>query len=223
MPTKIDKKIAGWAIKQSYETQAEKMAGETAKITMSESVKRPYELRGSTYKIKPPNTPHALYLTINDIALNHGTDDEEIHPYEVFVNSKNMDSFQWIVGITRLISAIFRKGGNVEFMIEELKSVFDPRGGYWDKKTYMPSVVAHIGHVIEHHMKKNGALDDSETAEMQEMAKAILAEKEFEMRDKATSIEFPDHAAMCAKCSQKAVVVMDGCQTCLSCGDSKCG
>ena len=95
---------------------------------MNEKVERPEVLIGSTYKIKTPVSDHAMYLTINDIVLNEGTEHEHRRPFEIFINSKNLDHFQWIVALTRIISAVFRKGGNVAFLVEELKAVFDPRG-----------------------------------------------------------------------------------------------
>ncbi len=117
---------------------------------MHESVERPEDLFGSTYKIKSPLFEHALYVTINDIVLNRGTEHEQRRPFEIFINSKNMDHFQWIVALTRIMSAVFRKGGDVTFLVEEMKAVFDPRGGYFKAGgVYMPSIVAEIGCVVE--------------------------------------------------------------------------
>ncbi|HBC33305.1 MAG TPA: NrdJb, partial [Marinobacter adhaerens] len=134
----------------------------------------------------------------------------------------------WVIALTRVISAVFRKGGDVTFLVEELRSVYDPNGGYFKKGgVFMPSLVAEIGAVIEKHLKAIGLL---ESEEMSETTKRILAEKraEFEAsHSTATNDEkaddYPPNATMCGKCSTKAVIVMDGCATCLSCGDSKCG
>jgi len=154
MTIKIDKKITGYEVskpedKQKEATQAIK---ETAEIIhMHEKLERPEMLLGSTYKIKTPLSEHALYITINDVVLNPDTEHELRRPYEIFINSKNMDHFQWIVALTRIISAVFRKGGDVTFLVDELRSVFDPRGGYFKKGgKYMPSLVAEIGDAIEH-------------------------------------------------------------------------
>ena len=104
--------------------------GRSSKVVrMTEEVQRPEMLVGSTYKIKTPVSDHAMYVTINDIVLNEGTPYEQRRPFEVFINSKNLDHFQWIVALTRIISAVFRKGGDVTFLVDELKAVFDPRGG----------------------------------------------------------------------------------------------
>ena len=128
-------------------------------IHMHEKVERPEMLLGSTYKIKTPLSAHALYVTINDIVLNAGTPHELRRPFEVFINSKNMDHFQWIVALTRIISAVFRKGGDVTFLVDEMRSVFDPRGGYFKKGgRYTPSLVAEIGDVIETHLRSIGLL-----------------------------------------------------------------
>jgi hypothetical protein len=132
-------------------------------IQMHERLDRPEMLIGSTYKIKSPLVEHALYVTINDIVLNQETEYESRRPFEIFINSKNMDHFQWVVAITRIMSAVFRKGGDVTFLVEELKAVFDPRGGYFKAGgVYMPSIVAEIGVVVEDHLKHIGMIVDDE-------------------------------------------------------------
>jgi len=199
-------------------------------VHMHEQVERPPMLRGSTYKIKTPQSEHAMYVTINDIVLNEGTEHELRRPFEVFINSKNMDHFQWIVALTRIMSAVFRKGGDVTFLVEELHSVFDPKGGYFKKGgRYMPSLVAELGSVIERHLVDIGLLEKSELDANQrahveearakyDLAKtrAKAAQEEPEDRD------FPDGATLCVKCHTKAMVQLDGCLTCLNCGESKC-
>ena len=113
-------------------------------------------------------TEHALYITINDVIMNEGTDQEHRRPFEIFVNSKNMEHFQWIVGLTRVMSAVFRKGGDLTFLIEELESVFDPNGGYYKKGgKYVPSLVAELGQVLEEHLKNIGMLKVTEPEEHQ--------------------------------------------------------
>jgi hypothetical protein len=226
MTNKISQKIVGYKV-ASEETAATEAAAPTESniIQMHEKVSRPEELAGSTYKIKTPLSDHALYLTINDIILNQGTDHELRRPFEVFINSKNMDHFQWIVALTRVISAVFRKGGDCTFLVEELKAVFDPQGGYFKSGgKFMPSLVAEIGWAIEDHLQKIGMLQKPEIPEHQQQ---ILDEKraEFEGKtaDPETPSEFPANAEVCKKCSVKAVILMDGCMTCLNCGDSKCG
>jgi serine/threonine protein phosphatase PrpC len=168
-----------------------------------------------------------MYVTINDIVLNEGTPYEQRRPFEIFINSKNLDHFQWIVALTRIISAVFRKGGDVTFLVDELKAVFDPRGGYWQAGgKFMPSIIAELGYVIEKHLQMIGLLKKQE---LDEHAQKLIAEKkaEFEERTKQTDAfaksHFPEGAQLCAKCSTAAVVMMDGCMTCLNCGDSKCG
>ena len=170
-----------------------------------------------------------MYITINDIILNEGTEHEARRPFEVFINSKNMDNFQWVVALTRLISAVFRKGGDTTFMVEELKAVFDPKGGYFKPGgVFMPSIVAEIGHAIERHMQMIGMIKADNLDDHQ---KEFLAKKKAEIEaaqgavdgESSEAGDFPANATVCNKCSTKAVVLMDGCMTCLSCGDSKCG
>ncbi len=196
-------------------------------IWMHEKLERPEVLIGSTYKIKTPISDHAMYVTINDIVLNEGTEHEQRRPFEVFVNSKNLDHYQWIVALTRIISAVFRKGGDVTFLVEELKAVFDPRGGYWQTGgKFMPSIIAELGYVIERHLQSIGML---KKVELDEHRKKLIEEKRAEyeasgkQQDAFATSSFPEGAQLCAKCSTAAVVMMDGCMTCLSCGDSKCG
>ena len=148
---------------------------------MHEKLDRPEILYGSTYKIKSPQNEHALYITINDMMLNEGTEHEQLHPYEIFINSKNMEHFQWVLALTRTISAVWRKGGDCAFLVEELKAVFDPQGGYWKKGgVFMPSLVAEIGSVIEVHLKRIGIIK----TEIDQHQKQFLEakRKEFELR-----------------------------------------
>ncbi len=231
-------------------------------IQMHEKLERPEILKGFTYKIKSPLFEHALYVTINDIVLNADTEFEMHRPFEIFINSKNMDHFQWIVALTRVMSAVFRKGGDVTFLVEELKAVFDPRGGYFKAGgVYMPSIVAELGNIIEHHLKMIGLIKDAELSDAQ---RALIAEKRAayertagkknpetstasgigetvsdvestatarspaqpaapDPRSNDSAGSFPPGAAMCAKCNTQALVLLDGCQTCLNCGYSKCG
>ena len=226
MTIKIEKKITGYEV--AREDGKKESEHESNVVHMHEKLERPETLRGNTYKIKTPLTEHALYVTINDVCLNEGTDHEKWRPFEIFINSKSMDHFQWVVALTRVISAVFRKGGDVTFLVEELRSVFDPRGGYFKKGKYTPSLVADIGDVIECHLKQIGMI---QTEEMDEHRKSILAEKraQFESKEQNSTPEvesksdFPAEAQLCNKCMTKAVIKMDGCMTCLNCGDSKCG
>lgn len=241
MTIKITKHIAGYEVVKPEEELAaltraaeEKEARSSAKvIRMTEKIMRPegFEaLEGSTYKIKTPLDDHAMYVTINDIVLNAGTVHEQRRPFEIFINSKNMDHFQWIVALTRLMSAVFRKGGDVTFLADELQAVFDPKGGYFKPGgRFMPSIIAEIGDVIAHHMQKIGLMAKEELSEQQ---KLILEQKRAEVERaqskpviKAPGEEtgYPASATLCNKCHTKAVVIMDSCATCLSCGYSKCG
>jgi len=234
---KIEKKIVKYRVERpgekvaaKPEVQREGVPGESrdAKVIwMHEKLERPEMLIGSTYKIKTPVSDHAMYVTINDIVLNEGTEHEQRRPFEIFINSKNLDHFQWIVALTRIISAVFRKGGDVTFLVEELKAVFDPRGGYWQAGgRFMPSIIAELGHVIEKHLQSIGLL---RSPEMDEHRKKLIDQKreEYEQRQKQQDAfaksHYPQGAQLCTKCSTAAVVMMDGCMTCLNCGDSKCG
>lgn len=200
-------------------------------IQMHESLKRPEMLLGSTYKIKTPLSEHSLYITINDLLLNEGTDHEQRRPFEVFINSKNMDHFQWIVALTRIMSAVFRKGGDITFLVEELRSVFDPSGGYFKKGgKFMPSLVAEIGDVVESHLKMTGMIKTEEISDHQQKImdeKQAQFEAKFQVKksveNKEESATFPAGSTLCGKCNVVAMIKMDGCMTCLNCGDSKCG
>src|SRR5210317_945869 len=233
---KIDKKIVGYAVKKPAsdekselpELRREGGGGNRAEvIRMHEKLERPEVLVGSTYKVKTPVSDHAMYVTINDIILNEGTEHEKRRPFEIFINSKNLDHYQWIVALTRIISAVFRKGGDVTFLVEELKAVFDPRGGYWQPGgKFMPSIIAELGHIVEKHLTEIGLLKAiSLDAQQQEFVDAKRAEFEESKKqtDAFSDSEYPEGAQLCFKCNTTAVIMMDGCMTCLSCGDSKCG
>ena len=220
MTIKIDKKITGYSIKENAEAEQET----TNVVQMHEKLERPPMLYGSTYKITTPLSQHALYVTINDIVLNEGTENELRRPFEIFINSKNMDHFQWIVALTRIISAVFRKGGDVTFLVEELHSVFDPHGGYFKRGgKFTPSLVAEIGDVLESHLRMIGILKDDG---LDEHRKKYIDEKRAALKKSGADSEtgeFPETAELCNKCLTKAMVYLDGCLTCLNCGESKCG
>lgn len=216
MARKIDKEIVDCTV---IGKPAE--AAATAVVHMHEKLERPEILAGSTYKVKTPLSEHALYITINDIVLNQGTEHEQRRPFEIFINSKNMDHFQWVVALTRVISAVFRKGGDATFLVEELKGVFDPKGGYFKRGgRFMPSLVAEIGEVIEHHMKSIGLLP-REILDPRQRAYIAARRQALANNDEAGD-DYPASAQLCGKCHTRAVVYSDGCNTCLSCGDSKC-
>jgi len=249
MAVKIDKKIVAYHVKaeqaepanapvDTAETKAEQLdldggakttdQGATI-VRMHEKVERPEMLIGSTYKIKTPVSEHAFYITINDIVLNPDTPYEKRRPFEVFINSKNMDHYQWISALTLIISAVFRKGGDVTFLVKELRSVFDPKGGYFKRGgKFMPSLVAEIGEALNAHMKLIGLIKDEG---MDEHQQKLVEEKRREYEGRSTGASksqdeecsFPPGASLCGKCSTKAMIMMDGCLTCLNCGDSKCG
>ena len=226
MAIKISQKIIDYGIESREEAHAAPPRPKADVIQMHEKIERPEMLLGSTYKIRTPLSDHALYVTINDVVLNAGTEHEQRRPFEIFINSKNMEHFQWIVALTRIVSAVFRKGGDVTFLVEELRSVFDPRGGYFKKGgRYMPSLVAEIGDAIEAHMRTIGLIEDEALDEAQ---RQFVQEKreQYERTDSAgkdPGARIPDGAQFCAKCQTQAVARMDGCLTCLNCGDSKCG
>ena len=222
MTIKIDQKITGYEV-----VKADPARADSNVVHMHEKLERPEMLLGSTYKIKTPLTEHALYVTINDIVLNPGTAHEKRRPFEIFINSKDMAHFQWVVALTRVVSAVFRKGGDVTFLVEELRSVFDPSGGYFKKGRYTPSLVAEIGDVIECHLRAIGMILAEEPDEQR---KKFIQEKLAAYKSRMPGQDsggdngaFPPHAQLCKKCATKAVIKMDGCMTCLNCGDSKCG
>ncbi len=212
------------------EALAEKsMDGGNPTPLQPEKMARPAMLIGNTYKIKPSVSVHAFYITINDMVCNPGTPFEKRRPFEMFINSKNMDHYQWISALTLIVSAVFRKGGDVAFLVPELKSVFDPKGGYFRKGgTYMPSLVAEIGHVIEGHLKTIGIIDEPVADQHQ---RAFLDEQRQQYEHQQTlktdpaeqqDSAFPPGAVLCEKCHHRAMIVMDNCLTCLNCGESKC-
>ncbi len=211
MATKIEQKIAAYEVVKPESEQAEATVTQIAPLLERDDV-----LEGTTYKIKTPLSEHALYITINDVVMKRGEPNEHRRPFEIFINSKNMENFSWIVALTRVISAVFRKGGDVTFLVEELKAVFDPRGGYYKKGgKYMPSLVAEIGEVIQQHMISIGMMEGQ------------LTTPELEAKRKEAKEKLGEEAAakgnLCDKCGAMAVVRLDNCNTCLECGDSKCG
>lgn len=174
-------------------------------VYMSEPLDRPQSLEGHTYKLKWPDSEHAIYLTINDILINGHR-----RPFEVFINSKNMEHYAWTLALTRMISAVFRRGGDVSFVVEELKAVFDPRGGAWMQGKYIPSMLAAIGGVIETHMIKTGFIEGEGMGLKTDPTAQVV------------NLNQPRGKA-CPSCGQYDMQMVEGCMTCRSCGHSKCG
>ena len=175
-------------------------------IYLSEPLDRPAALEGSTYKVKWPGSEHALYITINDIVIAGHR-----RPFEVFINSKNMEHFAWTVALTRMISAVFRRGGDISFVVEELKAVFDPRGGAWMEGKYIPSILAAIGGVIERHLIAIGFIEGE--------GMGLKTDPKAE----AIAVGEAPRGKACPSCGSYALQMKEGCMTCTDCGHSKCG
>jgi ribonucleoside-diphosphate reductase alpha chain len=171
-------------------------------VYMAQPLDRPDALPGATYKLKWPESEHAIYITLNDVETGGRR-----RPFEIFINSKNMEHYAWTVALTRMISAVFRRGGDVSFVVEELKAVFDPRGGAWMGGRYVPSILAAIGGVIERHLVEIGFLGGE--------GLGLRADP------KAGPLERPKGAA-CPNCGARAMMMIEGCATCAECGFSKC-
>jgi ribonucleoside-diphosphate reductase alpha chain len=182
-------------------------------VYMTQPLSRPEALPGQTYKIRWPDSEHALYITLNDIVQ-----DGRRRPFEVFINSKNMEHYAWTVALTRMISAVFRRGGDVSFVVEEMKAVFDPRGGAWMDGRYVPSLLAAIGDVIERHMIEIGFLP------AKHQRTAIADQKVAAAGDALLTDQrrHPVGLAQCPKCGQAALIRIEGCDQCTSCDYSKC-
>jgi ribonucleoside-diphosphate reductase alpha chain len=198
--------VTGSVLSVSEDTKPEVIADENAGdvIYMTEPLDRPGELHGQTYKLKWPDSEHAIYITVNDI-LYQG----QHRPFEVFINSKNMEHFAWTVALTRMISAVFRRGGDVSFVVEELKAVFDPRGGAWMQGKYVPSILAAIGGVIEKHMVATGFLAGE--------GMGLKSDPQAEI------VNIKPKGKACTSCGSYELRMIEGCMTCADCGYSKCG
>jgi ribonucleoside-diphosphate reductase alpha chain len=181
-------------------------------VYMTQPLSRPEALPGQTYKVRWPDSEHALYITLNDIVQ-----DGRRRPFEVFINSKNMEHYAWTVALTRMISAVFRRGGDVSFVVEEMKAVFDPRGGAWMEGKYVPSLLAAIGDVIERHMIAIGFLP----ARGQ---RAAIGEQKVAAGNGLISDQrsITTRMAQCPKCGEAALIRIEGCDQCTSCDYSKC-
>jgi ribonucleoside-diphosphate reductase alpha chain len=199
--------VTGSVLQVSSESEKAPEAETGAEVVyLTEPLDRPSELEGSTYKLKWPGSEHAIYITINDII--HGG---HRRPFEVFINSKNMEHFAWTVALTRMISAVFRRGGDVSFVSEELKAVFDPRGGAWMKGQYIPSILAAIGGTIERHMIATGFIAGEGMGLKSDPQAEVMA------------IGERPRGAACPSCGSYAMRKVEGCMTCADCGHSKCG
>ncbi|MDE0590321.1 adenosylcobalamin-dependent ribonucleoside-diphosphate reductase [Halocynthiibacter sp. C4] len=199
--------VTGSVLSVSSESEAAPEVDEGADVVyISEPLDRPQALEGNTYKLKWPDSEHAIYITVNDVVIGGHR-----RPFEVFINSKNMEHFAWTVALTRMISAVFRRGGDVSFVVEELKAVFDPRGGAWMEGKYIPSILAAIGGVIERHLIVTGFIE-GEGMGLKVDPQADVVALGGAPRGKA-----------CPSCGQYSLRMVEGCMTCTDCGHSKCG
>jgi ribonucleoside-diphosphate reductase alpha chain len=180
-------------------------------VYLTEPLDRPASLEGATYKVNWPESDHALYITINDVIQ-----DGRRRPFEVFINSKNTEHYAWTVALTRMISAVFRRGGDVSFVVDELKAVFDPRGGHWMGGKYVPSLLAAIGDVIENHMIRIGFITPPGKLEEQ----AVEHRRVVNLGGPGGAPNIPFR--QCPKCGQAGLVRQENCDTCTGCGYSKC-
>jgi ribonucleoside-diphosphate reductase alpha chain len=190
--------------KTPSEAPAQAHGGEV--IYLSEPLERPAALEGHTYKVKWPGSEHALYITVNDVVISGHR-----RPFEVFINSKNMEHFAWTVALTRMISAVFRRGGDISFVVEELKAVFDPRGGAWMEGRYIPSILAAIGGVIERHLIAIGFIEGEGLGLKSDPKAEVMV------------VGGSPRGAACPSCGSYAMQMKEGCMTCNDCGHSKCG
>ena len=177
---------------------------------LTEPLDRPAALEGATYKLKFPGSEHAIYITINDVVM-----DGARRPFEIFINSKNMEHYAWTLALTRMISAVFRRGGDVSFVVEELKAVFDPRGGAWMEGRYVPSILAAIGGVIERHMVATGSLAGE--------GLGLKSDPKAEVTELGAAAVARPRGPTCPACGSTAVRKVENCLTCMDCGNSKCG
>jgi ribonucleoside-diphosphate reductase alpha chain len=184
-------------------------------VYMTQPLSRPEALPGQTYKVRWPDSEHALYITLNDIVQ-----DGRRRPFEIFINSKNMEHYAWTVALTRMISAVFRRGGDVTFVVEEMKAVFDPRGGAWVEGKYVPSLLAAIGEVIERHMIEIGFLPARPGRDEHALQVVNLAAEQAP----GNTLGFAGpRLRQCPKCGEAALIRLEDCDQCTSCGYSKCG
>ena len=199
--------VTGSVLSVSEESDAAPEADKGAEVIyMSEPLERPKSLEGATYKLRWPDSEHAIYLTVNDITVGGRR-----RPFEVFINSKNMEHFAWTVALTRMISAVFRRGGDVSFVVEELKAVFDPRGGAWMGGKYIPSILAAIGGVLERHMIAIGFIEGE--------GMGLKSDPQAQV----VNLDGAPKGPACPNCGQYDMRMVEGCMTCGSCGHSKCG
>ena len=192
-------------------------------VHMTQPLDRPDALPGATYKVSWPETEHAMYITLNDMIS-----DGRRRPFEIFINSKNMEHYAWTVGLTRMISAVFRRGGDVSFVVDELKAVFDPRGGQWVRGRYIPSLLAAIGEVIERHMISIGFLSapdgfQGEREEKLEVVKLAATGGGTGRSGEEDRPRVESPFRQCPRCAQASLIKQEGCDTCTSCAYSKCG
>ena len=187
---------------------------------LTKPLERDEALPGYTYKLKWPGSPDAIYITINDIER-----DGRRRPFEIFINTKNLEHYAWTVALTRMISAVFRRGGDVSFVVEELQAIFDPQGGRWIDGRYVPSLLAAIGDIIEAHMNRTGFLKGPSELAVPDTTQLALSLGETRSDEARSPVEFAPRAAgkTCPQCGSAGLTRQEGCWVCMTCGYSHCG
>lgn len=228
MTTKIDKKIVGYSVKTGapdanvVKTPEPSLSGTPDSVPrMTPEWKRPDILSASVYKIKKcPNSPDAaVYVTISNAVLG-----DQVVPAEIFINSKDASHRQWVDALTRVVSAIFRQGGDLGFLVDELLGIYDPKAGFLGRGVWHPSLVSQVGLVIKEHLESLRMGSDPSLKEaLKDYFEPEVVAKLKEADEAENVSPYPASATLCPKCNHKSVILMDGCQTCLNCGDSKCG
>ena len=212
---KIDKKIVGYSVKQQGQESDKATFDAQSKDEITVPAHVPVQVQSDETEIM---NSFSWSIKRNAEKVNNGKmihDFDKVYitlvfdgnnnPVQVFFNSKDFSINEHLSMGAISLSHAFKNGTYLEL----LESMIDIVGeGFFHRKKYRASLISAICSDILYYLGRINARPTDIT--------------EQEAAPKKQGAE-PKKGEKCQRCGEYAVVVLDGCKTCLDCGDSKCG
>jgi len=180
---------------------------------------RPDIVPGNTHKVKWPTTGDNIYITVTNV---------DGEPLELFIKHQDSSIGEWTDALSRMVTGVMRRGGDLRFIVDQLSKVGSTSGGAFVDGVYRPSVVAAIAGVVEKEFKSLGVYEraigmpigNNKNDEAEPTAEALQAKDATERKDEHVSVA---NGAPCPNCKQPFLRRESGCDSCALCGYLRCG